>query len=302
MRKIYLAFAAFVVGSTSMAQNLDFEAGWSAFPITTVANYMIPDDWFGTTQQLQPGANSTANALKLETENDPTFAALLGGQGITITNNNVAGYGLYEQGIGGAAFPISVDFYYQFAPVNNDTAAIVLVNVIDTMAAGTSDDVTLAQGVGLYTQTQAAWTMTSVPLTVFATGTHHIIEISAYSSPKDFVTGLPFTAPDPEDGTAFHMDEISLVGNMASIDENTEVYEINAYPNPASDNFRIELPDSRTRTISIMGMTGQVLKTIAVNNMNVNVNVSDLDNGVYFYQLKDGSGDILTTRKMVVKK
>lgn len=89
--------------------------------------------------------------------------------------------------------------------------------------------------------------------------------------------------------------------STASVEENS-TYEIKAYPNPTSDNFRIELPDTRTRTISIMGMTGQVLKTIAVNNMNVTLNVADLDNGVYFYQLKSDNGEVLTTRKLVVKK
>lgn len=302
MKKVYLSLIAFAFGATSMAQNLDFEAGWGNFPIPgTVASYSMPDDWFGTSQQEQPGANSTANAMRLETENDPTLSSLLGGQGITITNNNVAGFAQYEQGIGGAAFPQSIDLYYQFSPVGNDTAAIILVDIYDTLAAGASDDVLLAQGIALFTQAQGTWTTTSIPLTVFATGNHNLLSMSCYSSPKDFVTGLPFTAPDPEDGTALLVDEFTLVGNMASIEE-TEVYEIKAYPNPASDNFRIELPDTRTRTISIMGMTGQVLKTIAVNNMNVTLNVADLDNGVYFYQLKSDNGEVLTTRKLVVKK
>jgi hypothetical protein len=306
MKKIYLSIIALAFGTSSFAQ-LDFEqaAAWDAFPVASVAGYEYPADWFGTTLKETPGANSTATALRLETENDPTLAALFASAlQWPITNNNVLGYGVYEQAMTGASvFPVSVDFYYQFSPVNNDTAGIVLVEVVDTMMAGTADDVTLAQGIGVYTSAQASWMMTSVPLTYFGGGTPTGMTITAVSSPKDFFTTFPVALPDPEDGTYLLVDEFVLTGNMASVDEiNTESYEVNAYPNPASDNFRVELPDSRTNTISIMALTGQVVKTINVTNLNVNINVSDLDNGVYMYQLKDGNGKVLTTRKLVVKK
>ncbi|MEZ4937509.1 MAG: T9SS type A sorting domain-containing protein, partial [Crocinitomicaceae bacterium] len=87
----------------------------------------------------------------------------------------------------------------------------------------------------------------------------------------------------------------------ASVNENDE-YVVRAYPNPASDNFRIELPDMTARTISVISMTGQVLKTINVNNLNVTVNVSDLESGVYFYQLKGDNGMTLATKKIIVKR
>ncbi|MCB0477771.1 MAG: T9SS type A sorting domain-containing protein [Crocinitomicaceae bacterium] len=303
MRKIYLSMIALACGTISMAQNLDFEAGWTPFfQGQTVATYMTPDDWFGFMQQEQPGANSTANAMRLETENDAALSTFLAAQAqITVTGNNVAGFGLYEQGIGGAAFPVSVDFYYQFSPVGNDTLGTVLVEVYDTMAAGNTDDVLLAQGIGFYTTSQTTWMTTSIPLTVIATGTHNLLTISAYSSPKDFVSGFPFAVPDPQDGTYLLMDEITLVGNMASVEENDD-YAVNAYPNPASDNFRIELPDMSARTISVINMTGQVMKTIPVNNLNVTVNVADLESGVYFYQLKGDDGATIATKKIIVKK
>ena len=304
MRKIYLAIAALVCGTTSMAQNLDFEAGWTAFPVSSVAGYEYPDDWFATSLREQPGANTTGNAMKLETEDDATLAATLAQAfSINFTNTNVSGFAQYSQGIGGTAFPTSVDYYYQFSPVGNDTAAIVFVEVYDTLSAGNTDDVLLAQGIALYSNAQATWAMGSVPLTVFATGNHNLISISAYSSPKDFITlGGGAQLPDPEDGTTFLIDEIVLTGNMASTIENTKAYAVNAYPNPASDVLRIELPDSKTKTISVISLTGQVLKTIAVNNLNVTMNVSDLENGIYMYQMKDDNGKVLTTKKLVVRK
>lgn len=305
MRKVYLSLVALAMGTTTIAQNLDFEGGtWSNFPVPgTVATYSMPDPWFGTTQREQPGANSTANAMRLETENDPTLSATLTSVlQIPITNNNVAGFGTNSLNRAVSdPFPVSVDFYYQFSPVGNDTAGVVLIDVVDTMAAGNTDDVTLAQGIAVFTSAQTTWTMTSVTLNVFQAGTPTNIDFAAFSSPKDFLTLQGVTLPDPEDGTYLLVDEFVLTGNMASIAE-TEQYDINAYPNPASDNFRIELPDMRTNTISIMGMTGQVIKTIPVNNMNMNISVADLDNGVYFYQLKDDNGKVITTRKMVVKK
>lgn len=304
MRKVYLAAVALFVGATANAQNLDFEAGWNAFPVASAANYMMPDNWFGTTLEENPGANSTSAAMRCETENDPTLAAIFAAQlQVPITNNNICGFGQTTvDRLASDPFPTSVDLYYQFSPINNDTAGTILIDVIDTMAAGNQDDVLLAQGIAVYTAAQTTWTMTSIPLNVFQAGTPTTINISCYSSPKDFVTGFPVTLPDPEDGTYLLVDEFTFTGNQASIKEETVAYNINAFPNPASDVFRIELPDSRTNQIDILGMTGQVIKTINVTNLNVNIDLSGLNNGVYMYQLKDNNGKVLTTRKLVVQK
>jgi len=58
---------ALAVGTTSIAQNYDFEGAWTPLGY---ASYEDPADWSGIAIKEQPGANATANALRCETIND----------------------------------------------------------------------------------------------------------------------------------------------------------------------------------------------------------------------------------------
>lgn len=78
------------------------------------------------------------------------------------------------------------------------------------------------------------------------------------------------------------------------IEENSalKTNSFNVYPNPANDNVYVnfDLKSNANVNITITNMVGQTVKTITNNNMNgsqnINIDVKDLNAGVYFVNLK----------------
>lgn len=72
------------------------------------------------------------------------------------------------------------------------------------------------------------------------------------------------------------------------------------YPNPTSDilNFSLSVKNA---SISILDVTGKVVKTVNTNSNIVSVNVSNLTNGLYFYNVISKGETILTNRFIVAK-
>ncbi|MBX7206257.1 MAG: T9SS type A sorting domain-containing protein [Bacteroidia bacterium] len=89
------------------------------------------------------------------------------------------------------------------------------------------------------------------------------------------------------------------------VDQN--ISSIMMYPNPAQSNLNLQLGLNQTSAVavSIFDLTGRVVKTIPVLEMNagnnqLNVNVNDLTNGVYLVQVATGnSSNIL---KLIISR
>lgn len=82
-----------------------------------------------------------------------------------------------------------------------------------------------------------------------------------------------------------------------------EEVSINAYPNPATNNVTFKFNNVASSTnIVIYDVLGKKVESIAIMNTkgNVNVDVSNLNKGVYFYSIisKDKA---LVTKKLVIK-
>lgn len=78
---------------------------------------------------------------------------------------------------------------------------------------------------------------------------------------------------------------------------------LRAYPNPATTSVNIEYsaPESHNYLV-IKNLTGSTVYKLAVpsGNGKVNVNVSDLTNGIYFYGI-ESNGNMLYTKKLLIK-
>ena len=59
------------------------------------------------------------------------------------------------------------------------------------------------------------------------------------------------------------------------------------FPNPAQENLQIIISNNRNiNDITILDLTGKQIKNISVNNTsNININVSDLQKGIYFVRI-----------------
>ncbi len=76
------------------------------------------------------------------------------------------------------------------------------------------------------------------------------------------------------------------------------------YPNPASNfiTFDIQRPIERGYTIQILSFLGRKVLTVQVNNNKVTANLSELNRGVYVFQLRDQLGKIIESNKFYVNK
>ena len=81
-----------------------------------------------------------------------------------------------------------------------------------------------------------------------------------------------------------------LVGAHIGIDENT-LADFNIYPNPTNGILHIE--GSEMSNIMILNVLGQEIKTVATNSdETVEIDCSDLPNGVYFVKISGKSNII----------
>jgi hypothetical protein len=82
------------------------------------------------------------------------------------------------------------------------------------------------------------------------------------------------------------------------INENKEIRDIKPYPNPVVDNMTIELAKSiKNGSISIYNQHGQLVYNQTVESMKIDVNTSNLVNGLYFIKIDGLEGS--ATREFV---
>jgi hypothetical protein len=89
--------------------------------------------------------------------------------------------------------------------------------------------------------------------------------------------------------------------------ESSSIANLNFYPNPASNNATIDvvLNETSKLDIAILNTVGQTIYSTSVNgnagNNKIDVNLSNLSSGLYFYQVKVGNSKAVT-KKFAVEK
>lgn len=73
------------------------------------------------------------------------------------------------------------------------------------------------------------------------------------------------------------------------------------YPNPASDIVNIT-GINEISSIIISDITGKIVKGSILNNSKNNLNISNLNNGIYIYQIVNSKGNVLSNGRFVVTK
>lgn len=80
---------------------------------------------------------------------------------------------------------------------------------------------------------------------------------------------------------------------------NTKNEVMSIYPNPASGIVNIQL-DKKDLTVSVLNSLGQEVKSVLVEATEIVLDISFLETGLYFLQIKDEEG-ILQVERLVVK-
>jgi len=100
----------------------------------------------------------------------------------------------------------------------------------------------------------------------------------------------------PSDNTSF--DAEFYVG-VSGVDE-SEIYSVSLYPNPASTSLTINLKSISEALFILYDLNGNVIKTQNLNQgMNI-LNVSDCPSGDYFYTLSTGSKVIIPAKNLII--
>lgn len=92
---------------------------------------------------------------------------------------------------------------------------------------------------------------------------------------------------------------IRLNTSVANLDEISSA-DFSVYPNPASDLININASKTLNARISIVDLTGKVVKTSSINGLTTAVNTAGLNNGIYYVTITDGAS--IATEKVVIKK
>ncbi len=90
--------------------------------------------------------------------------------------------------------------------------------------------------------------------------------------------------------TVTYSDTVTFVVNawMTGVNQVNRSNEINFYPNPVKDQLNFKYASNGSITIDIYNIIGVKVKSFTHDGNATLVNISDLQNGVYFLRVKDG--------------
>jgi hypothetical protein len=80
------------------------------------------------------------------------------------------------------------------------------------------------------------------------------------------------------------------------------LYKAELYPTPASDKLTLTLnaaPLQNELTLSIMNMSGQIIRELVINSQVTDISIDDMPSGIYVYQLKDEQNTVKTGKIIV---
>ncbi len=76
-----------------------------------------------------------------------------------------------------------------------------------------------------------------------------------------------------------------IVDLCTTIKTKTALSGLNAYPNPTNGIFTIELPNGLNKTFEVIDLTGKKVLSLSSDKNSVNINLSNLANGVYYLKV-----------------
>ena len=122
------------------------------------------------------------------------------------------------------------------------------------------------------------------------------------------------TAGVSEDQTSFYYDMTDLTWYYTTstpmvrmnfdpsvgVNEVEDNHGLRVFPNPAKEVINISLNKEVSATITLLDVSGKVVRTQALNGISTSINTASLNSGVYFVTINDGTS--VSTQKVVIKK
>ncbi len=102
-------------------------------------------------------------------------------------------------------------------------------------------------------------------------------------------------------GTVNNVDWQKSAPTVGFADLNNSATEISLYPNPAKNNVTIT-SNLTSGLIEILDVTGRLINTIRITSNASKIDVSNYNNSIYFYNVKDNTGTTVYSNKFIVAK
>lgn len=305
MKKIYTLLATvFVAGALSAQTDLidggDFEGTYMSgsmlvqqgFPVPNSNNFgviaNIPNiSWLGILKQETASPISGSKSLSLTNVLDTIAAEGLWGPGTEPQTGGVAQQMFEGDLLTSDPNKMNFTFKYQYTPAEGDTA-FALVQLLDTNNAQSAQ--VLWQGMWIEyeevaTAQQAA--LTTWQQVTANNGTINAAVITFGSSLGNFY----YDTPAPL-GTTFIVDDVSWTYKNVGVEEITNASAL-VYPNPTSNVLNIEVKNTEASSLNVYGVDGKVVLTSSLTGAQSTVDVSNLNNGVYFYNISTIDGNVM---------
>lgn len=178
------------------------------------------------------------------------------------------------------AKPTSFSFKYKYAGANSDSA---IVFIQGTKWNGTSATV-VGQGYYIVNANASAWTTVTNEAINWGATAPDTLEIFISSSIGDVLSG----GYTPQDNSIFEVDQLTMAGGTASIDEFTNS-TVSVYPNPATSVLNIDSKED-VSSVNVITTDGKIVATSSTSS----INLENLNAGMYIYQVTTVSGKIST--------
>ena len=89
---------------------------------------------------------------------------------------------------------------------------------------------------------------------------------------------------------------ITIDGELLSVTELSA--KVKVYPNPTNSNVRIEA-NNGIESVKVYNMLGALVETIPANGKSINVNLSNYNEGIYFFNIRQTNGTVSNQRVVV---
>src|ERR1022692_1767733 len=270
--QILIVLALVFIGLSANAQiipNSGFE-NW-----TTVGNYDSLNNW-GSTNQACSGPFYSC------TKSTDHYPNSIGSYSVRLENDtalllNYCGLGTagiasqtYGPGFPITGHPTSLTGWYKFIPLNGDTMTILS----KLYYAG----VNVSQAQLVSTVAAPNWTSFNIPFTSYTTADSGNIYLAAY-----------LVSSYPHGNSVLYVDNLNFDVLLTGILTIDMVNKISVYPNPITTTLNIHQSNSQLSILNsqlfITDILGNEVYTQAINSNDNSISISNLSNGVYFYQI-----------------
>ena len=125
--------------------------------------------------------------------------------------------------------------------------------------------------------------------------TNNELATELYNMPKNHYVEVRTMYADDKSSVSL----IDIFASGVNVSEINETSSFNVYPNPASDVVKVTTVNGQQSTVKVYNTLGMLVEEIEINSNETEINVSDYNPGVYFFNIQTENGNV--TKKIVVE-